>query len=421
MAYKLVMEKSTRGDKSMKAGWVLPSFIEGSGGHRTMFQNIQCLLDHGYECHVFIEDNGEAKSSAELEKMVEKYFGGCPCHYHLGLQITGEFDILFATAWFTAKVVRDYPHAKHKAYFIQDFEALFNPMGDGYLLACASYCYGLSPITIGKWLTNKMQTEYHLHSQYFDFCADHKVYYRDLSIKKENAICFIYQPEKPRRCSAIGIEALGIVKYLKPEIKIYLYGSSEKGHIWFEHTNLGIIPIHKCNELYNRCTVGLCISSSNPSRIPFEMMASGLPVVDLYMENNLYDMPDEGVLLAHYTPESIAQALLDIIENSDKARDLSEYGIQYMKNRTLEYGYDQFFHAVDNLVHDRIRENSDVEKIYRKGPVIADVILQNTIQMNTEYQSISVSQDTLIERLKKNRLLRRSKLARKVWNVIKRY
>ena len=77
----------------------------------------------------------------------------------------------------------------------------------------------------------------------------------------------------------------------------------------FECKNLNIIPITKCNELYNKCKVGVCMSASNPSRIPFEMMAAGLPVVELYKENNIYDMPDEGVLLARPTPEAIASAI----------------------------------------------------------------------------------------------------------------
>ncbi len=404
----------------MRAAWVLPSFIEGSGGHRTMFQNIQCLMEHGYECDVYIEDNGDVRTADDLKKQVDQFFGGCGCKYFLGFHLSGEYDILFATAWFTAKIVRDYPHAKHKAYFIQDFEALFNPMGDGYLLACTSYCYGLSPITIGKWLTNKMQTEYHTHSQYFDFCADHAVYYRKSGVKKENAICFIYQPDKPRRCSIIGIEALGIVKYLRPDIKIYLYGSTVKGNVWFEHTNLGIIPIEQCNELYNKCTVGLCISSSNPSRIPFEMMAAGLPVVDLHMENNLYDMPDSGVSLAHYTPESIAQALIDIIDNPKKAEQLSHFGQEFMKNRTLEYGYHQFCQAVDNLTNNRADYDTVVTRIYQKPPIIADVILQNSIQEST-YQNLVIPQKSFLNTLKHNHWLRKSKFVRTIWQRIKGY
>ena len=263
----------------MRAAWVLPSLIEGSGGHRTILQNVQYLIRKGYECDVYVEDKGEVKNSEELRRQAETLFGKHDCRFILGYDIQGEYDIIFATAWFTAKVVRDCNSSAVKAYFIQDFEALFNPMGDGYILACNSYGYGLKPVTIGRWLSHKMQTEYRTPSRYFDFCADRRIYRPLPEAKKEHAICFVYQPDKPRRCSVLGIEALGIVKFLRPDVKIYLYGSNIKGNVWFEHENLGIIPLEKCNALYNKCEVGLCISSSNPSRIPFEMMAAGLPVI----------------------------------------------------------------------------------------------------------------------------------------------
>ena len=82
----------------MKAAWVLPSFIEGSGGHRTIMQNIQCLVDHGYKCDVYIEDRGEVRNSEELKRQVEKFFGGCNCSYHLGFKIVGEYDVRTKTA-----------------------------------------------------------------------------------------------------------------------------------------------------------------------------------------------------------------------------------------------------------------------------------------------------------------------------------
>ena len=40
----------------MRAAWVLPSFIEGSGGHRTILQNIQYMISQGDECDVYVED-----------------------------------------------------------------------------------------------------------------------------------------------------------------------------------------------------------------------------------------------------------------------------------------------------------------------------------------------------------------------------
>ena len=170
----------------MRAAWVLPSFIEGSGGHRTILQNIQYMISQGDECDVYVEDKNEVRDVAELEKIVKKFFGKGDAKFFLGYDIKGDYDIVFATAWYTAKVVRDCDTDAVKAYFIQDFEALFNPMGDGYLLACNSYCYGLMPVTIGRWLSHKMKTEYNTDSQYFDFCADHKVYKKINNIEKEN-------------------------------------------------------------------------------------------------------------------------------------------------------------------------------------------------------------------------------------------
>ena len=67
------------------------------------------------------------------------------------------------------------------------------------------------------------------------------------------------------------MQALLLVKKLRPDVKIYIYGSDVEAQFDFDVENLHIINIEKCNELYNKCTVGLCISASNPSRIPFEI------------------------------------------------------------------------------------------------------------------------------------------------------
>ena len=399
----------------MRAAWVLPSLIEGSGGHRTILQNVQYLIRKGYECDVYVEDKGEVKNSEELRRQAETLFGKHDCRFILGYDIQGEYDIIFATAWFTAKVVRDCNSKAVKAYFIQDFEALFNPMGDGYILACNSYGYGLKPVTIGRWLSHKMQTEYHTSSRYFDFCADRRIYRPLQDAKKEHAICFVYQPDKPRRCSVLGIEALGIVKFLRPDVKIYLYGSNIKGNVWFEHENLGIIPLEKCNALYNKCEVGLCISSSNPSRIPFEMMAAGLPVVDLYMENNFFDMPNEGVRLAHTTPESIAQALIEILDHPEQAAQMSEAGKRYMADKDLEHGFEQFYAAVSDMAARREpAEPAVYDRSYTRPAVSADVVMDEKLAEQS-YAPPVIVDNSLFGRLKRVGFIRKSKLLRKLW------
>lgn len=360
-----------------RIAWIVPSLIEGSGGHRTIFQNIQALIDAGHECHVFVETKGNqpfARGTPEYERVVHQmrgFFGfECP-NVHLGWHVKGDFDLVFATAWYTARFVAGLP-IRRKAYFVQDFEALFMPMGDGYLIAENSFRLGLTPLTIGRWLTSKLRREFDSYGTFFEFCADGKVY-RPLGRPRQRAVCVICQPEKPRRCPVLSVESMGIIKHHHPDVKVYLYGSREKPNTWFEHTNLGLVNVEQCNELYNTCQVGLCISSSNPSRIPFEMMAAGLPVVDIHRENNVYDMPEGGVLLADQRPEAIARAILSLLDDPAKRESMSTFGVQYMKPRTLERGFAQFVAGVELILSDRAAEfremNRVLDPMYRRSPV----------------------------------------------------
>jgi hypothetical protein len=191
-------------------------------------------------------------------------------------------------------------------------------------------------------------------------------------VPREKAVCFIYQPEKPRRCAGLGIEALGIVKHFMPDVTVYLYGSRSAGRVWFEHENLGILSLEACNRLYNRCRVGLCISTTNPSRIPFEMMAAGLPVVEVYRDNTLYDFPEEAVALCEPTPESLAQGLMRLLSDTQQTESMSRHGSDFMRHRPLVHGLDQFRRTGETLLN----KGTPVEKhplpLYRRGPIKAE-------------------------------------------------
>lgn len=361
--------KVSKNVRKKRIAWVIPHPGKGSGGHRTIIQNVNALIKHGYECDIYVEEDFVSTNDM-LAKKIKDFYGDCAAKCYVGAVLRGEYDLVFATGWTTIDFVKNMDVPK-KAYFIQDYEPWFLPMGDAYIKTENSYRLGYSPITIGKWLSHKMINEFGLNSQYFDFCADLNVYKRLDNIQKENAVCYIFQPEKPRRCDKIGLDALKIVKTLRPDIKIYLYGSNTKQEPGFDAEKLGIIPIDKCNELYNKCKIGFCISASNPSRIPFEMMAAGLPVVEIYRENNLYDFPEGGIKLAEASPEAIATAILDLIDNEKELEKMSKIGRNYMKNYPLEKGFEQFVAAVDNLfAKDRLKKQ-DIKLSYTQEPVVA--------------------------------------------------
>lgn len=355
-----------------KIAWIIPSPIKGSGGIRTMIQNANFLVRQGFECDIYVEED-YVNTNESMKQRIIDFYGECLCDVYVGIDFKKEYDLAFAT--YSIKTP-DYLYymknnVKRKAYFIQDFEPWFEPMGGLYLDMEHTYKYGLNGVSIGKWLTYKLQHEFNQPMNYFSFCADTNVYKKLDNVEKENAICFIFQPEKPRRCSNIGIRALLLVKALRPDVKIYLYGSDVDIKLDVEMENLHIMPIDKCNELYNKCKVGVCMSSSNPSRIPFEMMAAGLPVVDLYRENNLYDIPEDGVLLADTSPEAVATAIIKILDDDKLQQSMSKKGYEFMKNYPIEKGFEEFLNFVNNILDDKNITDSDVRQIYNKEPIMA--------------------------------------------------
>ncbi|ADJ27856.1 glycosyltransferase family 4 protein [Nitrosococcus watsonii] len=351
--------------------WLIPSLLEGSGGHRTFLQHADYLQQQGHRCSLYLE-NPEQFSGPNLRKRIKRMFGYDFREVHSGWSNIRPAELVFATIWYSAKVVRDLPFPCVKAYFVQDFEAQFNSMGDGYLMAENSYRYGLYPVTIGRWLPALLERQFGVAASHFDFCADLEKY-RPLSrVRRERAICFIYQPDKPRRCVELGLEALGLVKHWMPEVRIYLYGSKSSARAWFEHENLGLLSLEDCNRLYNRCAVGLCLSSTNPSRVPFEMMAAGLPVVEMYRDNTLYDFPEEAVLLCEPTPESLAQGMKIILASSKRAEAMSQAGIDYMANRPLEYGLAQFHATVSSLLKGTEPFPQEPAPMYRRPALVAE-------------------------------------------------
>lgn len=379
---------TSRNGPRSRIAWLVPKPIEGSGGHRTILQNIGALEAAGHECHLYLEDPparpGQERAPdeerlAKARSDFSKFFGFDSDRLHLGFEVNEPYDIVFATAWFTAPFVARIKQRCKKAYFVQDYEAYFMPVSDGYLRAVDSYKLGLHAITIGRWLTQRLAREAGCPATYFEFCAASDVYRPDPDVKRERAVCAIYQPEKPRRCPQMLIQSLALLKKHKPDVKIYLYGTREKPDLPFEHEHLGLVSVEECAALYNRCRVGLCISATNPSRIPFEMMACGLPVVDLHQENNLFDMPEHGVMLASARPDALARAAALLLDDDQRWRAMSVFAREFMKPRSLEFGYQQFVAAVEDLLAGRTEHWNGrarhIEPLYRRParlPVSSD-------------------------------------------------
>jgi len=343
-----------------------PPPLRGSGGHRTLFNLGRRMSALGWRLSVFLEGTGDGVEVAEA------FLDGTPARLETRWPRGGASTLALATVAYSARFVAELQEARHKAYLVQDLEAMFEPMGDGYLWNEESYTYGLRHITIGHWLTHLLRQRYRAAAVPAGLGVDTALYRPRPEIAREDAICFLYQPEKPRRAPRHAMEALFLVKQRLPGTRIYLYGSPQAAELNFECTQLGLIEdLDRLADLYARCRVGLCLSSSNPSRIPYEMMASGCVPVDLYRYNNLLDHETGTLRLAYQGAASLAEAMLGLLTDGADWQRRSAAGIAAAAMRTMDWELEAAANHLHDLVSGRpAAEAWPLPPAYAEPPVV---------------------------------------------------
>ena len=349
-----------------KIAWCTTLPAKGAGGFRTIVQNARALERMGYASDFyFMPDEHIPADRRQVLSWLRDWYDYQPQQvYTSATELRDTYDLAIATAWNTASFVAD-QRCEHKAYFIQDYEPWFFPRGCEYLEAQASYRLGLTPITIGRWLAKTCQDQFQSPAYFTDFCADLSVYH-PLNLKRDHAICAIYQPEKSRRAGTLLLSALEIVKEVDPALEVRLYGSDADLPDEASFEKLGILSVRGCNELYNTCELGISMSTSNPSRIPFEMMASGLPVIDLQLPNNLFDMPEDAVRLAEPNAASLASTILALLDDRQERAAMSVAGSTFMSDRDITLEGERFANACERIIGGQSAPEPDLHPLYTR-------------------------------------------------------
>ncbi len=276
---------------------------------------------------------------------------------------------MIATTWFTAGPVAAVKSAAHKFYFAQDYEPLFFPAGDLSVAAGASYDLGLTTVVIGRWLQHKLATDHAVTAWSVPFTADPALYTPSNGGRLQRVVA-IYQPDKPRRCADLLTESLRRLMDRSPA-EVVTVGSRKAPDLGPRHTHLGLIAPAELAQLYKTSSAGLCLSASNPSRVPFEMMACALPVVELNMPNTVYDLPADGCLLARPDPDSVSQALTTLLEDHALLERLGAGGASWMRGRPQTDETNSFAEIIDGHLGGHPPTTTIPEPIYPNPPITA--------------------------------------------------
>jgi glycosyltransferase involved in cell wall biosynthesis len=324
----------------MKITWVIPDFISGNGGHMTIFQMASHLEKKGHDVSLLILNPTYHESVAEVRKTMRQSFvkfGGKIffCGSDL-LELEG--DVLIATDSHTCYPVRAMSGFRRKFYFVQDHESEFHPMGTDALLAEYTYSMGFDCLSCGEWLHRMMSERYDCWSRIWHLSHDREFYFFDPGIPRSaRRIVFYARPVTTRRAVELGLMALEILARRGVDFEVDFFGwDLGKPELPYSYKSHGVLNASRLGDLYRRGALGLVFSATNHSIINKEMMACGLPVIDLDVESVRSVFPDDVLKRVKTHPEEIADAIEELLGNEQTRGGFSGAGIAYANRFSWE-------------------------------------------------------------------------------------
>ena len=300
-------------DAPLRIAWITTPPSAGSGGHTTMFRMVEGLELAGHETTLYLYDIHEGDASRH-EHVIRTNWPSMVARVSDVRDGLADADVWIATSWQTAHVLASRPALRgHRMYFVQDYEPYFYPHGALYSLAEDSYRFGFTGITAGAWLSTELEARFGMPCDHFEFGADTDVYSLTSGTPRDGLV-FYTKPGVSRRGHELGMLALERFSSDHPDAPIHLFGDPP-GSVPFPVRSHGRMSPADLNRLYNTCRVGLSLSFTNISLIPWELLASGVvPVVNDAPHNRLV-LDNSHVSWSAATPAALADALSEAWES----------------------------------------------------------------------------------------------------------
>lgn len=331
---------------SLKLAWIVPPWTRGSGGHTTIFRIVRMLEERGHECalHVFDPMHRDPRPAHELAAEVRDHFLPLAAPVMRGLERWSGGDVGIATNWWTAYPLRDLPFCAEKVYLVQDYEPEFHPRSAEYLWAEETYRMGYRCIAYTPWMAGILRERYALWAEPFECGTDLLTYRPGREDTREPAtVCIYARHETERRAVELALAGLAVVRERRPEVHVVAYGSDRRLRAPFPLENLGVARPAALAALYQRATLGVCFSLTTHSLVAQEMMAGGLPVVELAGDNVSSALGPSGelALQAQPDPVSVADAVTRLLDDPDGRRAMARRARAFVETRTWDRAGDQ--------------------------------------------------------------------------------
>lgn len=335
---------------------IVTSYVAAHAGGMTSILRIGTVLEKNGFSVTYIALSGQSK-----KELTEN--AGINLKNYRGKMETKEaleenYDVVIATDWKSVYTVTQMDG--YKMYFVQDYEPYFCEDGERYILAKKTYELGLHMISLGKWNKHEIERNVDCDTKisYVDFPYERSEYhiverdYKSYKSKKEFEFV-VYLKQVGRRLPTIIPLMLEKVKKRFEEdqmkLNISFYGGIED--IPEElGKNLGKLSKAELMELYAKADFGMVSSMTNISLVPYEMLATGLPVVEFKDGTFPYFFDKEAAILTSFSADDLYTKMKECIQNPEKLEQMHKNAMQCMENLSWDATGQQFADIIKSLI-----------------------------------------------------------------------
>jgi glycosyltransferase involved in cell wall biosynthesis len=334
------------GNGRLHLAWLVPPFRRGSGGHMTIFNIVRELEAQGHSSSVWVCESGDGtalRPAAVLQREVVEHFAPLGAGVFRGLDDWQGADVAFATGWQTAYPLAALGDCKLKAYLVQDYEPDFYPVSAPRMWAEETYRMGFPCIAASPWLRDVLRERFGLKAEAFELGVDHETYRPVETPREPGMVLFYARKPTPRRATELGLLALAELAERRPGVRIVLFGDVKPPPAPFDYEFAGVLDEESLARLYNTATLGLVLSFTNYSRIPKEMMACGLPVVDGDHPSvtSVFGASGNRIELAEPDPIRIAERLAALLDDPERRSRLAAAARKFVEPMTWRAAAEQ--------------------------------------------------------------------------------
>ncbi|HEY7933435.1 MAG TPA: glycosyltransferase [Solirubrobacteraceae bacterium] len=334
--------------------FVIPPFSEGSGGHNIIFQLMYRLEQRGHTCSIWVDDpfgHRRYEWPAVVRASIREHFVPVQAPVHKDFGDWHGADVVVATGWQTVYPALTLDGVRARAYLINDHEPEFYPTSVESRWAEETYRLGLYGICGSPWLRDLYVEHYGGTGEVFDYGVDHDIYKPRPIERRDDTVVFYCRSTTPRRAVALGVMALHELYRRRPDLRVVMFGERHPLLAPFPYEQFGVASPEELSWLFCEGTVGLCLSMTNYSLIPQEMLACGLPCVDLQGASAESVFGADGpVELSAFETHALADHIELLLDDRDLWQRRSQAGIEFVSERSWDRATDQVERSLRNAL-----------------------------------------------------------------------